>query len=225
MQKYLITKKMRLIVLPKVDNAKEKEEFTKTSYSDTIMFKRSLRSMIFPLWIYVLVVALRPVSALSGSIPVAGSHLPEFQLEAPSSEKERAYLGIGAGETFSVNQPNCQIILIEIVGVYCPQCHIQMPLFNKLFYRIKRDADINEKTKMLAVAIGATAMELAYFKKKHNIPYPVIKDPNFEIHKLLGEPRTPFIMLVSRDKKVVFAHLGIIRDIDKFLLKIKEFLK
>lgn len=189
------------------------------------MFKRPLRRMIFPLWIYVLVLALRPVFALSGSIPVAGSYLPEFQLEAPSSEKERAYLGIEAVETFSINQPNCQLILIEIVGVYCPQCHIQMPLFNKLFYRIKRDADINEKTKMLAVAVGANTMELAYFKKKHNIPYPVIKDPKFEIHKLLGEPRTPFIMLVSRDKKVVFAHLGIIKDIDKFFLQIKKFVQ
>ena len=189
------------------------------------MFKRLLRDIIFPLWISVLILGFFPISVLSGDIPVAGSYLPEFQLEAPSSKKERTYLGIGAAEAFSINQLDCQLALIEIVGVYCPQCHIQMPLFNKLFYRIKRDADINEKTKILAVAVGANAIELAYFRKKHNIPYPVIKDPNFEIYKLLGEPRTPFIMLVSRDKKILFAHLGIIRDIDTFFLKIKEFLK
>ncbi len=178
--------------------------------------------MIFPLWSYVLIAGFGPVSALSGNIPVAGSYLPEFQLEAPSSENERAYLGIEGAETFSINQLNCQLILIEIVRVYCPQCHIQMPLFNKLFYRIKRDADMYKKTKMLVVAVGANPIETAYFKKEHQIPYPVIKDPKFEIHKLLGEPRTPFVMLVSRDKKVVFAHLGIIRDIDKFFLQIKK---
>jgi len=172
-----------------------------------------------------LVLGVQLVPALSASTPAPGSHLPELQLETPSSEKERTYLGIGTSKTFSIDQLDCQLALIEIVGVYCPQCHIQMPFFNKLFYRIKRDANINEKAKMLAVAVGANPMEQAYFKKKYNIPYPVIKDPNFEIHKLLGEPRTPFIMLVSRDKEILFAHLGIIRDIDTFFLKIKEFLK
>ena len=187
------------------------------------MFKRPLRWMIFPIWIYVLILGFRPISAFSGNIPVVGSYLPEFQLEAPPSGKERAYLGIGAAETFSINQLNCQLVLIEIVGVYCPQCHIQMPLFNKLFYRIKRDADMYKNSKMLAIAVGANPIEIAYFKEKHHIPYPVIKDPEFEIHKLLGEPRTPFIMLVSRDKKVLFAHLGIIKDIDRFFLQIKGF--
>jgi len=184
-----------------------------------------IKWMIFRLWIYVLILGLLPISALSGSIPVAGSYLPEFQLEAPSSQKDRAYLGIEGVEPFFVNQLNCQLIMIEIVGVYCPQCHIQMPLFNKLFYRIKRDADMYKKTRMLAIVVGANPTETAYFKKENRIPYPVIKDPKFEIHKLLGEPRTPFIMLVSKDKKVLFAHLGIIKDIDKFFQQIKKFLQ
>jgi peroxiredoxin len=208
LQGFLITKKMQLIVFLKVDKIKEKKGFA-----------RNL------LWIYVLTLGLRPVSALCGNSPVAGSYLPEFQLEAPSSEKERAYLGIGGVEAFSIDQLNCQLLLIEIVGVYCPKCHIQMPLLNRLFYRIKRDADMHKKTKMLAVAVGANPVETAYFKKENKIPYPVIKDPKFEIYKLLGEPRTPFIMLVSRDKKVVVAHLGIIKDIDKFFEQIKKFLQ
>lgn len=181
--------------------------------------------MIHPLCM-VFVLGLQVVPALSASAPALGSHLPEFQLETPSSEKDKTYLGIGtAFKTFSIGQLDCQLALIEIVGVYCPQCHIQMPFFNKLFYRIKRDDDLYKKTKMIAVAVGANPMELAFFKKEHQIPYPVIKDPEFEIHKLLGEPRTPFTMLVSKDKQVVFAHLGIIKDIDQFLLKIKELLK
>ncbi len=188
------------------------------------MFNRAPRWIILPLWVF-LVLGLQPIAALSGSTPTPGSYLPEFQLEAPSSEKEKAYLGIGPVATFSINQLNCQLVLIEIVGVYCPQCHIQMPLFNKLFYRIKRDPDMCKKNKMLAVAVGANPTEIAYFKKKHRIPYPVIKDPKFEIHKLLGEPRTPFIMLVSKDKKVVFAHLGVIKDMDKFFLQIKKFIQ
>ncbi len=213
---------MQLIVSHKLDKIKGKKQVIKNLLPGKIMRKPPLRWMIFPLWIYVLIFCLHPISALCGSIPVAGSYLPEFQLEAPLSEKERAYLGVGGAETFLISQLNCELLLIEIVGVYCPQCHIQMPFFNKLFYRIKKDGDIYKKTKMLAIAVGANPIELAYFKKEKRIPYPVIKDPEFEIHKLLGEPRTPFIMLVSRDKKVVFAHLGIIKDIDDFFLQIRK---
>lgn len=190
-----------------------------------ILFLRPLTWLLFPLWSCVLILGFCPISALSGSIPVAGSYLPEFQLEAPLSETERVYLGIGDVGTFSINQLNCQLVLIEIVGVYCRQCHMQMPLFNKLFYRIKRDAEMYKKNKMLAIAVGANSMEVAYFKKAHSIPYPVVKDPEFHVHKLLGEPRTPFIMLVTRDKKVMFAHLGIIKDIDKFFLQMKKFVQ
>jgi len=216
---------MQSLVLLKADEINEKKDLAKPATRRKHMFKIPPRGMIFPLWVLVSILMFHPIPALSGGLPAPGTYLIAFQLETPSSEKERTYLGIGAAEDFSIDQLNCELIMIEIVGVYCPQCHIQMPLFNKLFYRIKRDADINEKTKMLAVAVGANPIELAYFKKKYNIPYPVIKDPNFEIHKLLGEPRTPFIMLVSRDKEILFAHLGIIRDIDTFFLKIKEFLK
>lgn len=188
------------------------------------MFKRSPRRVIiFLCMVFVLGVQLAP--ALSASIPSSGSLLPEFTLEVPASAKDRAYLGIGAAKTFSIDQMDCDLALIEIVGVYCPQCHIQMPLYNKLFYRIKKNTDLYSRVKMVAVVVGATPMENSYFKEKHRIPYPVIKDAQFEIHKLLGEPRTPFIMIVSKDKKILFAHRGIIKDMDKFLIKIKRLLK
>jgi hypothetical protein len=188
------------------------------------MFKRSPRWVIILLcMVFVLGVQLAP--ALSASVPSSGSRLPEFTLEAPASAEDRAYLGVGATEPFSIDQINCDLALIEIVGVYCPLCHIQMPLYNKLFYRIKKNADLYSRVKMVAVVVGATPIENSYFKKKHRIPYPVIKDAEFKIHKLLGEPRTPFIMLVSKDMKIVFTHKGIIKDMDKFLIKIRGLLK
>ncbi len=189
------------------------------------MHKRSLKWFIVLLCAWVLILVSQPILVFCGSIPQTGTNLSGLQFEAPVTEEERNYLGIGTVETLSIDELNCELLMIEIVGVYCPQCHVQMPYFNKLFYRIKRDADINKKAKMLAIAVGANPMELAYFKKKYNIPYPVIKDPDFEIHKLLGEPRTPFIMLITRDRKVVFAHMGIIKDIDTFFMQIKTLIQ
>jgi len=66
---------------------------------------------------------------------------------------------------------DAEIIMIEIVGVYCPNCHVQMPLFNDLFQRIKRDPDLYGKIKLLAIAVGATANEIKYFTDEYRIAY------------------------------------------------------
>ena len=115
--------------------------------------------------------------------------------------------------------------MVEIVGVYCPQCHIQFPRFNALYHRIMKQPELKEKVKVFAVAVGANPTEIAYLKKEFRIPYPVLQDPKFAIHKLLGEPRTPFTMLVARNKEVLFAHMGTMEDMDKLFLKIKSLVK
>jgi len=176
-------------------------------------------------WICIGVLNLNSALTLAGAPPAVGTDLPEFQLETPKSEEERAYLDLEANPSFSINQLKGELVLIEIIGVYCPRCHRQHPLFNKLFYRIKKNTEMHNKIKMIGIAVGANPIEVAYLKKEYRIPYPVIVDPNFEVHKLLGEPRTPFTMLVTKEKKVVFAHLGIIEDIDSLFLQIKGFLR
>lgn len=188
------------------------------------MHKPIPRNTFLVLWICIWVLTLCPKFARAGDLPAVGSDLPEFQLETPKSEEERAYLGIRANPSFSIAQLKGELVLIEIIGVYCPRCHRQHPLFNKLFFRIKKNTEMYDKTKMMGIAVGANPIEVAYLKKEYRIPYPVIVDPNFQVHKVLGEPRTPFTMLVSKEKKVVFAHLGVIEDIDRFFLQIKAFL-
>ncbi|MFH1349435.1 MAG: TlpA disulfide reductase family protein [Pseudomonadota bacterium] len=190
-----------------------------------MMFRRAPREVIFSLWTILLILVLFPVPLLSGSIPAVNSYLPEFLLVAPSSEIERTYLGIPPSGTFTISQVDCELLMIEIVGVYCPKCHTQMPLFNKLFHRINKDAALSKKVRIIAIAVGASPTELDYFKKEYRIPYPVFMDPEFKVHKLLGEPRTPFTMVILKNGKVVFAHLGVIQDMDQYLLQITNLLQ
>jgi hypothetical protein len=161
----------------------------------------------------------------AGNLPTAGSSLPPILLEAPVGKQEIQYLGIGPGKTFPLSKVDSQLVLIEIIGVYCPECHTQAPLFNQLFHRIQKDVALAKKVKMMAIAVGATPMEVAYLKKEHQIPFPIIKDQFFVIHKLLGEPRTPFSLLVTKDRKVLFSRLGVIADLNKFLEQVKQFLQ
>jgi peroxiredoxin len=178
--------------------------------------------IIFSVWCCMLIIGLFPNTARSGEGLAAGSNLPEFKLNALESKKEIKYLGAVTAQPFSVKDLDCQLIVLEIIGVYCPQCHIQHPLFNKLFHRIRKDSEISEKVKMFSIAAGGNPTEIAYVKKEYRIPFPIIEDPKFEIHKLLGEPRTPFTMLVTKEGKIAFAHLGVVPDIDKFFGQIKK---
>ena len=159
-------------------------------------------------------------TVFAGSLPKVGTSLPEFTITA--SDKDRSYLGVGAEKEFTFDNIKGRLVLIEIVGVYCPVCHKQFPKMRKLFFQIAKDKALAEKVKFLAITVGGNVNEIAYLKKQFKIPYPVVPDLKFKIHKLLGEPRTPFTILVKNDRKIVYAHLGLIGDFDKFLANIRK---
>ncbi|MBI5583133.1 MAG: TlpA family protein disulfide reductase [Deltaproteobacteria bacterium] len=158
--------------------------------------------------------------AAKDNLPFVGATLPKLILETPAEEGDKKYLGLGKGGKFSLQQVEGTLLLVEIIGVYCPLCHKQAPGFNRLFQRIQKDPRLKAKVKFLAVAAGGTATEIAYLRREFAIPFPIVNDARFEVHKQLGEPRTPFTMLLDRNRKVLFAHLGVIEDLDSFFQKI-----
>lgn len=161
--------------------------------------------------------------ALIAGVPEKGAILPVFQLPAPPEASDMSYLGV-KGPTFEIKDLSYQVLLIEVIGVYCPRCYQQAPLFNTLFSKLNKKG-MQEKVKMLAIAAGGSGNEVEHLRKSGSYEFPVVKDEAFVVHKLLGEPRTPFTILVDRNGKVLFAHLGIIEDIDSFYQQIQELLK
>ncbi len=172
--------------------------------------------------VVVLLFSLIPGGAFGGQGPKAGSDLPELAMDAPASAKDAAYLGIGEKKQFKIKDVAAKLIVLEILGVYCPQCHKQRPHINRLFHRVAKDADLSKKVKFLGVAAGAAPMEAAYYSKQSKAPYPVLPDEKFVIHKRLGEPRTPYNMVVAADGRVLFAHLGAIKDMNAFFSTLKK---
>lgn len=148
-----------------------------------------------------------PVAA-GGTIP------PGMALQAPAAPEERAYLGLGDGPTFKLSDIKAGFVILEVIGVYCPQCHIQAPFFDKFFARLSADPELGSKIKMVAVAAGATKEELAYLRETGKYKYPVASDPDYVAHKQLGEPKTPYTMLVNANGKVLYAQVGIIEDVN-----------
>lgn len=179
--------------------------------------RRWSRQLILVFGIVAVIAGWRGVGAGQGAAtPQKGARMPALQFNAPASSKDCTYLGVAAGKPFGLADVNADLIMVEIIGVYCPQCHMQRPDINRLYHRIQKDATLAGRVKFLGIAVGATPMEAAYLVKDARIPYPIITDGSFEIHQQLGEPRTPFNLVVAKDGNILWTHLGIIEDMNAF---------
>lgn len=158
--------------------------------------------------------------ASGGELPRKGDSLAVFELQAPASEKDKSYLGI-TKPVFRISDISSKLLILEIIGVYCPVCYRQAPIFNNLFNRIEKSS-LKGKVKMLAVAAGGNLTEIQYLNEQKQYGFPVVPDPVYGVHKILGEPRTPFTLLVSPDGKVLYTHMGVIEDLDAFWKIITE---
>lgn len=163
-------------------------------------------------------------TAYAAGLPAEGDRLPGFSMDSPGDPASAAELGVAADTPFSLAQLQSELVLLEVIGVYCPQCHRQLPGFNSLAARIKR-AGLKERVAMLGLAAGGTPQETAYLRAKGGYAYPVTPDPDYRVHKILGEPLTPYTLLVDKTGTVRFAHLGVIEDVDALFARIRDLLR
>lgn len=162
-------------------------------------------------------------TAWSAGLPKKGDTLPSLALQSPDSEKAKEYLGIRQ-KSFRLGDIPGRLLLVEVIGVYCPQCYQQAPIFNTLFNRIEK-GKLKGQVKMLAIAAGGNMNEIKYLYEQVQYNFPVVPDPQFEIHKLLGEPRTPFTLLVDPQGKVLYTHMGVIENVDALLKLMNELVR
>ncbi len=178
-------------------------------------------------WAAILILTLGLLGASppagAAGLPKKGGTLPAFELPAPASETAREYLGI-RGERFRLADIPGRVLLLEVIGVYCPQCYQQAPLFNTLFSRIEKGR-LKGQVKMLAIAAGGNDTEIKYLTEQVQYLFPIVPDPRFDVHKLLGEPRTPFTLLLDPNGKVLYTHMGVIENIDAFFKLINELVR
>lgn len=163
-------------------------------------------------------------TGFAAGLPAQGDKLPDLNMDAPGDPASAAELGLAADAPFSLAQIQSELVLLEVIGVYCPQCHRQLPGFNSLTARLKK-AGLRDRVVMLGLAAGGTPQETAYLRAKGGYAYPVVPDPEYRVHKLLGEPLTPFTMLVDKTGTVRFAHLGVIDDVDALFARIRDLLR
>ena len=154
-----------------------------------------------------------------------GKTLPQFTLDAPASAKERKYLGVKEGKTFSLTQLPAKIVVLEIFQVTCHHCRKQAPILNKVYKLIRQDSAMRNDIKMLGLAAKGTEDLVGLWRRQLRVPFPLFTDPELEIWKKIGKPGTPCTMVLTSNAKVLSAHLGELKDSGKFFSEIKAFYK
>lgn len=154
---------------------------------------------------------------------------PEIPLKAPDDPKGTAYLGISENKSFTIKDIKADLVLVEILNVYCASCWRQVPIYNKLYSLIESDPETKGRIKMVSVGVGNQDWEVKYFVEQFEVPFPVFPDPDFVMHEAIGGSWTPFSILVrqyptGKTGIVASTHLGVQYEQDEVFAEMRSLL-
>jgi hypothetical protein len=101
-------------------------------------------------------------------------------------------------------------------------CQKAAPIVNRLFHVIQEDSSLRDDIKMLGIACGNDQKEISVYRKNFRVAFPLFSDKKYEIYNAIGNPGTPFMILVTVDGKVLMTHRGLVQDLDQLLKEVRE---
>ncbi len=166
----------------------------------------------------------------------AGDQFPEITSEYKLSKNDRDYLGLGTGflsffekKTFSLQDIEADIILVEFFNKYCTSCQAQAPFMNELYQEIIKNAALKDHVKFIGIGAGNNVREVESFRREKTVPFPMIPDHRFTAYDAIGDPgATPFTIILKKsgsDLLVSSTHVGLTKDISIFVSAILTALK
>ena len=164
------------------------------------------------------------IGASENSPPKLGSVFPDIELLKPNNPDHLKYLGLSGSGFFKVQHVKSDVVIVEIFSMYCPYCQAEAPNVNRLYASIEGNPALKNKIKIIGIGINNSLFETDIFKKKYKVEFPLIPDGDFKLHKVMGEVRTPYFIVVKlsggKSPEVIYSRLGALENNDLFLAQI-----
>ena len=181
-----------------------------------------IRRSIISLLVMAFYLLAATVAAMGASDPPSeGEAFPDMEFPAPDDPSERNYLGLSSDRPFKIQDVKANVVILEIFSMYCPFCQREAPAINRLFNKIEGTHSIKGKIKLIGIGAGNSSFEVGIFKKKYNIPFPLIPDNDFSAYDSLGKVRTPYFIGVRINpdgtNQIIYSKLGALKGEDQFL--------
>jgi peroxiredoxin len=181
---------------------------------------RAKKSSAILAFIAILLMLLHCPAFGSGSPPSKGGVLPDITLSAPKNPSHRNYLGLPDETSFKIPRIKAAVVIIEIFSMYCPYCQREAPEINRLYSIIENDPALKDKIKVIGIGTGNSSFEVDVFRDTYSVPFPLIADEDYSVHKSFGEVRTPYFMGIKINEdgthKVFYSEPGFI-GVEPFL--------
>jgi len=171
-------------------------------------------------FVVVAVAVIFSLNALAAQPPAVGEAFPVLKLSSPADREHRAYLGLSSKDLFEVVQVKAEVVILEIMSMYCNFCQNGAADVNRLYRLIEDNPKLKGRIKLIGIGAGNSSYELKVFREKYRVPFPLIPDRDFAVHASLGEVRTPYFIGVTIEgdaARVFYSKAGSFGDPSAFL--------
>jgi hypothetical protein len=150
----------------------------------------------------------------------------DFPLNGIMCEDDRRYLGCGKKQVMC-SDTDSKFLLLEVFSIYCTQCQRVAPKMKKLYKLIEADPLCRTNFKMIGIGAGNNEHEVKYFRKYYGVPFPLLPDPDYSIHKTLKQPRTPLLLVLKKEMKrlKVQAVLALFESQEEHFKQLREIIR
>lgn len=142
----------------------------------------------------------------------------DISLPRPSSEADAAYLGLEEStDAFRMDRIKAGVLVVEVFDMYCRFCQGMAPKVDEV-YEINLRSGFASEVKMIGIGRMNTALEVATFKEKYKVRFPLFPDNDLSISKALqaqdeGTPHFIVIKMARGDRaEVVHTFTGAFED-------------
>lgn len=143
-------------------------------------------------------------------------------LPKPSCEADAAYLGLEEStDAFRMDRIKAGVLVIEVFDMYCRFCQGMAPKVDQV-YELNLRSSLAGEVKMIGIGRMNTALEVAAFKEKYEVKFPLFPDNDLSITRALQaqDEGTPHFIVIKMTPgggaRVVYTSTGTFEDPDAF---------